>query len=61
MGITTIAVSSETKEILRQLGEKDESYEKIIRKLLKEASWKRLEARWNKILQEDKFFPLDEL
>ena len=61
MGTTTIAVSSETKEILRQLGEKDESYEKIIRKLLKEASWKRLDARWNKILQEDKFFPLDEL
>ena len=41
--------SSETKEILRQLGEKDESYEKIIRKLLKEASWKRLDTRWNKI------------
>jgi len=30
---TTIAVSTETKEILHQLGEKDESYDEIIKKV----------------------------
>jgi hypothetical protein len=58
---TTIAVSHETKEILRNLGMKDESYDTIIRKLLKEAQMKKLDEKWNKILQEDEFIPLDEL
>jgi len=61
MATTTIAISHETKEILRQLGEKDESYECIIQKLIKEASLKKLDERWNKILKEDKFILLDEL
>ena len=58
---TTIAVSHETKEILRNLGMKDETYDAIIRKLLKEAQMKKMDEKWNKILQEDEFIPLDEL
>ena len=58
---TTIAVSHETKEILRNLGMKDETYDTIIRKLLKEAQMKKMDDRWNRILQEDEFIPLDEL
>lgn len=58
---TTIAVSSETKELLRQLGEKGESYDTIIRRLLHEAAWKRLDAHWNTILEHDEFIPLDAL
>lgn len=61
MATTTIAVSYETKEILRQLCEKNESYENIIKKLIKEAGLKRLDRRWNKILKEDKFILLDDL
>ncbi len=61
MGITTIAVSKDTKEMLRHFGEKGESYDHIIRKLIKEASWEELDKRWNKILAEDEFIPLDEL
>ena len=61
MSTTTIAVSSETKEILRHFGEKGESYNHIIRKLIKEAGWKRLDDRWNKILANDDFISLDEL
>jgi len=61
MSATTIDVSSETKEILRQFGEKGESYNNIIRKLIKEAGWKRLDKRWNKILENDEFISLDEL
>lgn len=58
---TTIALDPKTKEMLRAFGEKGESYDAIIRRLVKEAGWKRLDARWNKILAEDDFIPLDEL
>ncbi len=61
MGTTTIAVSYETKEMLRRLGEKGESYDKIIRKLIESGAWKELDERWNRILEEDEFIPLDEL
>ena len=58
---TTIAVASETKEALRILGEKGESYDHIINKLIEKAAWKELDDRWNRILNEDDFIPLDEL
>jgi len=58
---TTIAVSAGTKELLRRAGEKGESYDAIIRKLLHDANWKVLDERWNKILTTDEFIPLDAL
>ncbi len=61
MGKTTVAVSHETKEILRKLGEKGESYDSIIRSLISEAQIEELDNRWNKILKEDDFIPLEEL
>ncbi len=38
MSMTTVAVSKETKEMLRKLGEKGGSYNPIIRALLEEVS-----------------------
>ena len=61
MPTTTVAVSKETKEMLRKMGEKGESYDSIIRTLVEEVSWKRLDDRWNKILAEEEFIPLDDL
>lgn len=61
MASTTIAVSMETKEMLRHLGEKGESYDVIIKKLIEEVGIKELDSRWNKILADDKFIALDEL
>jgi len=61
MSTTTIAVSLEIKEILRQFGEKGESYNNIIKKLIKEAGWNKLDNRWNKILENDELISLDEL
>ena len=58
MTTTTIAVSSKTKEILRHFGEKGESCNHIIRKLIKEAGWNKLDDRWNKILANDEFVTL---
>lgn len=43
------------------MGEKGESYDAIIRRLLHEANWKVLDERWNKILDTDEFIPLDAL
>ncbi|MEA1993613.1 MAG: hypothetical protein U9N35_04375 [Euryarchaeota archaeon] len=61
MSRTTVAVSQETKEMLRKLGEKGESYDIIIRSLVKEVGWKKLDERWNRILEEDEFIPFDKL
>ena len=61
MPTTTVAVSKETEEMLRKLGEKGESYDSIIRTLIEEVSWKRIDDRWNRILTEDEFIPPDEL
>jgi len=58
---TTIAVSKETKEMLRKLGEKGKSYDTIIRSLIEEVGWERLDERWNKILEKEEFIPFDEL
>jgi len=47
MPTTTVAVSKETKEMLRKIGKKGESYDSIIRTLIEEIDWKRLDDRWN--------------
>jgi hypothetical protein len=61
MSTTTVAISKETKEMLRKLGKRGESYDLIIRTLIEEVSWKRLDDRWNRIRAGDEFIPLDEL
>ena len=58
---TTIAVSNETKEMLRHFGEKGESYDHIVRRLIEDAGWKELDRRWNRILEEDEFISMDDL
>lgn len=58
---TTIAVSVETKEIIRTLGEKGETYDAIIRRVISKAGMQTLDARWNTILENDEFLPLEDL
>jgi len=58
---TTISISKDTKALLRKMGGKGESFDAIIRKLLREANWKVLDERWNNILDEDEFIPLEAL
>ncbi len=58
---TTIAVRNETKEVLRQMGEKGESYDHIIQRLIDAAQIKKLDVRWNKILKEEEFTSMDDL
>jgi len=58
---TTISLRKETKDILRKLGSKGQTYDQVIRELVERASIKELDARWNHILEEEEFIPLDEL
>jgi Arc/MetJ family transcription regulator len=61
MAYTTICVKPETKKLLQEIGVKRETYDEIIRRLVREAGWKKLDERWNRILEEDEFISLDEL
>ena len=58
---TTISLRKETKEMLRRLGSRDQTYDEIIRDLIDRASIKELDARWNRILEDEEAIPLDEL
>jgi len=58
---TTISLRKETKELLRKLGSKDQTYDDVIHELIEKASIKELDARWNRILEDEEFIPLDEL
>jgi len=54
---TTISLPKETKEMLRKMGSTGQTYDEVIRELIKRASIKELDARWNRILEEDSFRP----
>jgi predicted CopG family antitoxin len=60
-GSTTISLRKETKELLRKMGSKGQSCDEVIRDLIEKASIKELDARWNRILEEEEFIPLDEV
>lgn len=58
---TTISLRRETRELLREFGRKGESYDEIVRRLIERASLKELDERWNRILRDERFIPLEEL
>ena len=56
---TTISVRVETREMLRKLRSKGQTYDQIIRELMEKASVAELDKRRNRILEEEEFIPLD--
>lgn len=58
---TTVSLDEETKEMLKRLGRKGETYDEIIRRLIEEAGWANLDRRWNEVLESDEFIPLEDL
>ncbi len=60
-GMTTISLRKETKELLRRYGSKGQTYDQVIRELIEKASIKEHDARWNRILEDEEFTPLEEL
>ena len=61
MATTTISLRRQTKEMLRKLGAKGQTYDEVIRDLIERASIKELDSRWNRILEDEEFIPLDQV
>lgn len=57
---TRISLRGETKAMLRRLGFNGQTYDEVIRDLIERVSVKELDARWNRILEDEEFLPLDE-
>ena len=58
---STISDRSETKKLLRELGQEGESDDEIIGRLIECVHLKDLNERANRILRDEEFIPLDEL
>ena len=61
MDLTTISLKRDTKEMLRKLGSKGQTYDDLIRDLIERASIKEMDVRWNRILDEEEFIPLEKV
>ena len=57
---TRISLRKETKAMLRRLGSKGQTYDEVIRDLMERVSVRELDARRNRILEDEEFLPLDE-
>ncbi len=58
---TTIMVENETRDILRQMGYKGETYDQVIRNLIEKARRQMLYERQKKILESEEFVSIDKV
>ena len=58
METTTIPVSKEVRDLLKKAGRKDETYDDILRNLLKSDEIKKFYNEMEKILETEEFVPL---
>ncbi|MFQ6059869.1 MAG: hypothetical protein ACE5KV_01040 [Thermoplasmata archaeon] len=58
---TTIRISKETRDELRQLGRKDETYDALIRRLIEAARKVQFFEELDRIVETEEFVPLDEV
>ena len=59
--ITTISLSRETKEFLRALGQMGETYDDVIRRLIRYAPIKEQDKIWEHISKKGEFIPLEDV
>ena len=59
--LTTIPVSRATRDKLKRLGSKGETYDAILRRLLESAEDRLFYGRQKRILETSEFVPLDEV
>jgi len=59
--MATMSLHKETMEMLKKLGAKGQTYDEVIKNLTERASIRELDERWNRILKDEKFIPLDDL
>jgi hypothetical protein len=58
---TTIPLTKETRDLLKQFGQKGETYDELIRRLLEVAQRVEFANRQKRILEEEEFVPLDQV
>lgn len=58
-GLTTIRITTGTRDDLKDLGFKDETYEDILRRLVKQGRLLAVYEREKRILETEEFAPLD--
>lgn len=58
METTTIPISKEVRDALKKVGRKDETYDDILRNLLKSAELKKFYDEMERILEMEEFVPL---
>lgn len=58
---TTIPLSKETRDLLKRYGQKGETYDELIRRLLEMAEQIEFARRQRRILEEEEFVPLDQV
>jgi predicted CopG family antitoxin len=58
---TTIPLSKETRDLLKKFGQKGETYDELIRRLLENAEQMEFAKRQRRILSEEEFVPLEEV
>ncbi len=61
MALTTIPLSKEVRDRLRRLASKDETYDKLLRRLIEYAEARILYEREKRILESQEFVSLDEV
>ena len=58
---TTIPLSKETRDLLKKYGQKGETYDELLRRLLEMAEQMEFARRQKRILAEEEFVPIDEV
>ena len=58
---TTIPLTKETRDLLKRYGQKGETYDELIRRLLEVAEQMEFARRQKRILEEEEFVPLDQV
>ena len=58
---TTIPLTKETRDLLKKYGQKGETYDELIRRLLEVAERVEFSRRQKRILEEEEFVPLEQI
>ncbi len=59
MSLTTIPVSGEVRDRLKRLATKGETYDALLRRMIKDTEMRMLYEREKRILETEEFVPLD--
>ncbi len=60
--MTTIPVTKDTRDLLKAMGQKGETYDQILRRMVSQIHWAEfVERQYGKLKDRKKFVPLEEI